>query len=184
MSTEETSDTTTGELRLSILGMRCAGCVSAVEGALASVKGVKSVAVNFADHSALVKGDADADALTQAVRAAGYDAAVMEGLEDPAEQEEQEMQRYRTLMKKAAVAASLGVPLMLADQFGWLPAIGSAAGTMVLARSCPDYPGYSGLLGLAFLHRCYQIPASWADQYGYPDCLGYRFGLVLFFCGY
>ncbi len=128
MSTEETSDTTTGELRLSILGMRCAGCVSAVEGALASVKGVTSVAVNFADHSALVKGDADADALTQAVKAAGYDAAVMEGLEDPAEQEEQEMQRYRTLMKKAAVAASLGVPLMLADQFGWLPAIGSAAG--------------------------------------------------------
>jgi len=128
MSTEETSDTTESEVRLSILGMRCAGCVSAVEGALAEVEGVTSVTVNFADHSAQVKGDADAEALTKAVKAAGYDAAVMEGLEDPAEQEEQEMQRYRSLMKKAAVAASLGVPLMLADHFGWLPEIGSATG--------------------------------------------------------
>jgi len=31
----------------------------------------------------------------------------MEGLEDPAEQEEQELQRYRKLMKKAAVAGVL-----------------------------------------------------------------------------
>ena len=30
------------ELRLSILGMRCAGCISAVEGALGSVSGVES----------------------------------------------------------------------------------------------------------------------------------------------
>ena len=38
------------ELRLSILGMRCAGCISAFEGALSSVSGVESVSVNFADH--------------------------------------------------------------------------------------------------------------------------------------
>ena len=82
MSTEETSE----EIRLSILGMRCAGCVSAVEGALAAVDGVASVSVNFADHSAMVRGHADPDALKQAAKDAGYDAAVMEGLEDPAEQ--------------------------------------------------------------------------------------------------
>ena len=83
MSAEEISD----EIRLSILGMRCAGCVSSVEGALAAVDGVTSVSVNFADHSAMVKGLADPEALNEAVRAAGFDAAVMEGLEDPAEQE-------------------------------------------------------------------------------------------------
>ena len=124
MSTEETSD----EIRLSILGMRCAGCVSSVEGALAAVDGVTSVSVNFADHSAMVKGLADPEALNEAVRAAGFDAAVMEGLEDPAEQEEQEMQRYRKLMKKAAVAGAFGALLMLAEHFNWLPEIGSAAG--------------------------------------------------------
>ena len=124
MSTEETSD----EIRLSILGMRCAGCVSAVEGALAAVDGVTSVSVNFADHSAMVKGYADPEALKQAAKDAGYDAAVMEGLEDPAEQEEQELQRYRKLMKKASVAGIFGALLMLAEHFSWLPEIGSATG--------------------------------------------------------
>ncbi|MDD1613590.1 MAG: heavy metal translocating P-type ATPase, partial [Methylococcaceae bacterium] len=124
MSTEKTSD----EVRLSILGMRCAGCVSAVEGALAAVDGVTSVSVNFADHSAVIKGHADPDALKQAAKEAGYDAAVMEGLEDPAEQEEQELQRYRKLMKKAAVAGSFGAMLMVVEHLGWLPTIGSEAG--------------------------------------------------------
>lgn len=124
MSTEENSD----EMRLSILGMRCAGCVSAVEGALAAVNGVTSVSVNFADHSAMVKGNADPAALTLAIKEAGFDAAVMEGLEDPAEQEEQELQRYRKLMKKATVAGIFGAVLMLAEHLGWLPKIGSVAG--------------------------------------------------------
>ncbi|WP_036242860.1 heavy metal translocating P-type ATPase [Methylobacter luteus] len=128
MSVQDISDSAAKELRLSILGMRCAGCVSAVENALGAVEGVASVSVNFADHSAMVKGYADPEALTQAVRGAGYDAAVMEGLEDITEQEELELQRYRNLMKKASAAAVLGVPLMLGDHFGWLPEIGSAIG--------------------------------------------------------
>ncbi|HBA65234.1 MAG TPA: cation-transporting ATPase PacS [Methylococcaceae bacterium] len=129
MSTQNESELPMPELRLSILGMRCAGCVGAVETALAEVEGVAEVSVNFADHSAQVKGDADPDALTKAVKAAGYDAAVMEGLdEDPSEQEELELKRYRSLMKKAAAAAALGIPLMLGDHFNWLPEIGSEAG--------------------------------------------------------
>jgi Cu+-exporting ATPase len=128
MSAQEISDTAAEELRLSILGMRCAGCVSAVENALSAVEGVTSVSVNFADHSAMVKGHADPEVLTQAVKEAGYDAAVMEGLEDVSEQEELELQRYRNLMKKASAAAMLGVPLMLGDHLGWLPEIDSAAG--------------------------------------------------------
>ena len=55
MSTEPDPGLTTDETRLSIMGMTCAGCVSTVEGALAAVPGVDSVAVNFADHSAMVK---------------------------------------------------------------------------------------------------------------------------------
>jgi len=124
MSTEETSEA----LRLSILGMRCAGCVATVEGALAAVDGVTSVSVNFADHSAMVAGHADPELLKQAVKAAGYDAAVMEGLEDTSKQEEQELQRYRELMKKAAVAGSFGALLMFAEFVGWLPDMGSATG--------------------------------------------------------
>lgn len=125
--TTKTSD----ELRLSILGMSCAGCVSVVEGALAAVDGVTEVSVNFADHSAVVKGHADPALLKQAVKAAGYDAAVMEGFEDPSEQEQQELQRYRKLMKKAVVAAIFGLSLMAADHLDWLPEIGSATGMWV-----------------------------------------------------
>lgn len=119
---------TPNELRLSILGMRCAGCVAGVEGALASVAGVTAVSVNFADHSAVVKGDVDPELLKASVKAAGYDAAVMEGFEDPAEQEQQELARYRALLKKAGVAAVFGVLLMLAEHLGWLPEIGVGAG--------------------------------------------------------
>ncbi|SJM89384.1 Copper-exporting P-type ATPase A [Crenothrix polyspora] len=124
MSVEQPSE----ELRLSILGMTCAGCVSAVESALTAVPGVTSAQVNFADHSAVVKGHAEPDALTRAVKDAGYDAAIMQGLEDPSQQEALELQRYRTLMKKAAVAAVVGAPLMLGEHLAWFPEIGSPAG--------------------------------------------------------
>lgn len=116
------------EIRLSILGMRCAGCVSAIEAALSALDGVVSVSVNFADHSAVVKSQTTPELLIQAVKEAGYDAAVMEGFEDPAEQEAQEMQRYRKLMKKAFVAGAFGAFLMIAEHLDWLPAIGSATG--------------------------------------------------------
>ena len=124
MTTEETAK----ELRLSILGMRCAGCVNAIESALAAVEGVTSVSVNFADHTATINGEANPEALKQAAKEAGFDAAVMEGFEDPAEQEQQELQRYQTLMKKASVAGAFGAALMAAEHFSWLPEIGSTAG--------------------------------------------------------
>ncbi|SJM90838.1 heavy metal translocating P-type ATPase [Crenothrix polyspora] len=116
------------ELRLSILGMTCAGCVSSVEAALKTVAGVTAVAVNFADHSAVVQGRANHQALLKAVKDAGYEAAIMQGLEDPSQQEELELQRYRTLMKKAAVAAVVGLLLMLGEHLMWFPDISSPEG--------------------------------------------------------
>ncbi|MEC4749205.1 heavy metal translocating P-type ATPase [Methylomicrobium sp. Wu6] len=124
MSKEETAD----ELRLSILGMSCAGCVSVVQSALTEVPGVIEVGVNFADHSATVKGQIDPELLIKAVKDAGYEAAVMEGFEDPAAQEQQELARFRTLLKKAAVAGSFGALLMLLEYTGWLPDMDSKTG--------------------------------------------------------
>lgn len=113
------------ELRLSILGMSCAGCVSTVEAALANVKGVTSASVNFANHSAIIIGTANLEQLTQAVKKAGYDAAAIESFENS---EKQELQHYQQLMKKAMVAFAFGVPLMLFSHFGGLPDISSNAG--------------------------------------------------------
>ncbi|PPD35623.1 MAG: copper-translocating P-type ATPase [Methylomonas sp.] len=131
------------EIRLSILGMRCAGCIAAVETALQEVVGVKSVNVNFADHSAVVTGVAPPEQMKRALKQAGYDAAVMEGLEDPAEEEQQEADRYRDLMKKASVAGVLGVPLMLGAHLDWFPMMGTAAGT--------EFWTYVALLTLAVM---------------------------------
>ena len=117
------------EMRLSILGMRCAGCIAAVETALQEVAGVRSVNVNFADHSAVVIGSAEAEQLKTALKQAGYDAAVMEGLEDPADEERQEEERYTDLMRKAAVAGALGLPLMLGAHMDWFPLMGTPGGT-------------------------------------------------------
>ncbi len=143
MNNQEQTDPGT-EIRLSILGMSCAGCVSAVEGAIKQVPAVRSVNVNFADHTVTVQGDVDPELLKQAVQEAGYDAAVMEGLEDPAEEEQQEMERYQHLMKKAKVAAVFGFPLMIAGHLGWLPEIGSEAGQVF-------WP-YVSLITLAILY--------------------------------
>jgi P-type Cu+ transporter len=131
MTTQPVTEEAVTETRLSIMGMSCAGCVNTVESALSTVPGVLSVSVNFADHSAMVKGSADPQALKQAVVSAGYDAAVMEGLENPEEQEALERQRYFSLMKKAAVAGVFGVFLMAGEHFAWLPDIGSVTGSWV-----------------------------------------------------
>lgn len=111
-------------IRLSIAGMRCAGCVESVVTALREAPGVERADVSFADHTALVRGDVEPETLIEALREAGYDAAVMEGLDDPAEQEQQERERYHDLLKKAGVAALVGIPLMAAAHLDWLPMLG------------------------------------------------------------
>ncbi|MGR9108917.1 MAG: heavy metal translocating P-type ATPase [Gammaproteobacteria bacterium] len=117
-------------LRLSVLGMRCAGCVKSVEDALLSVEGVTSASVNFADHSATVAGHiADVDALKRSVQSAGYDAAVMEGLEDFSAEEELEQSRYRSLLNKAVVAGVAGALLMIGANLGIMPELGTAEST-------------------------------------------------------
>lgn len=118
------AEDTSPALRLSISGMRCAGCVESVETALRAVPGVEKASVNFADHSAKVEGHVDPEVLKKMLDEAGYQAAVMEELEDPSEQEALEEAHSRDLLKKAAVAASLGAPLMILDHLGYLPHLG------------------------------------------------------------
>ena len=135
------------DTRLSIAGMRCAGCIESVETALKAVPGVSSAEVNFGDHTAVVRGHFDIDDLRKAVQDAGYDAAVMEGPEDPGEKEALEMERYRSLLKKAGVAALLGVPLMVAEHLHMLPMLGGPlAGLfwLVVSGLTLIVMGYSG----------------------------------------
>ena len=145
------------EIRLSILGMRCAGCIASVESALQSVPGVLNVSVNFADHSATVSGAADSDAMKQALKNAGYDAAVMEGLEDPSDEIQQEEARYHDLLHKAAAAGALGLPLMLGAHMNWFPAMGTSAGSNFWTLVALLTLGVMFYSGAHFFHSAFKL---------------------------
>ena len=61
-------------IKLSIPGMKCNGCVSAVEKALGDQAGVIKSEVDLASKSALIESDASLVALVDAIKAAGFDA--------------------------------------------------------------------------------------------------------------
>jgi Cu+-exporting ATPase len=130
-------------IHLSVSGMSCAGCVTSVRKALLAVPGVVSAEVNFAEHTAQVVGAVRPQALIQAIVVAGYNAAVMTGPEDLAERDALEAGQYLGLLRKAAVAALLGIPLMAGDWLGLLPAVGVPADALF-------WPGV-GLATLAVL---------------------------------
>ncbi len=115
-------------VRLSISGMSCAGCVASVEKALNRVPGVASASVNFAEHTATVEGGVETAALIDAVTAAGYEAAALQSMDDGSAKETDERAQFLDLLKKAAVAAAVGVPQFVLGMAGLLPAIDSGAG--------------------------------------------------------
>jgi Cu+-exporting ATPase len=113
------------EVRLSIGGMSCAGCVATVEKALQGITGVVEASVNFADHTATVKASDETDvaALIKAVVDAGYEAAELQGAEDASEKAAAEREEYRSRLRQAAVAGVVGVPLLLSGWLGYMPSL-------------------------------------------------------------
>ncbi len=62
-------------IRLTISGMTCGHCETAVQSALEAVEGVTSVTVDRQGGSATVVGSAAAAALVEAIDDAGFDAS-------------------------------------------------------------------------------------------------------------
>ena len=87
--------------------------------------------MNFAEHTAVVEGTYDVATVISAVKKAGYDAAELKSAADESEKEAAEMAYYRSLLRKAAVAAVIGVPLFIGGMFGLFPVINSPAGFWV-----------------------------------------------------
>lgn len=104
---------------LLIDGMSCASCVSRVQTALQNVPGVSQARVNLAERSALVLGEASPDALIQAVTDAGYGAEI---IADDNERREKQQQTADKAMRRfrwqAALALTLGIPLMIWGMIG------------------------------------------------------------------
>ncbi|MEM6050625.1 copper-exporting P-type ATPase CopA [Erwinia sp. P7711] len=117
----------TQSFHLLIDGMSCASCVSRVQNALQKVSGVSQARVNLAERSALVMGDASPASLVSAVQEAGYGAEVIEDdVERREKQQKTAQQAVRRFRWQAAVALTLGIPLML-----W----GMAGDNMMLTQS-------------------------------------------------
>ncbi|MEK7323436.1 MAG: heavy metal translocating P-type ATPase, partial [Pseudomonadota bacterium] len=115
-------------IRLSIAGMSCAGCVASVETALRAVPGVREAAVNLVERTAAVSGEADSAELVAAVKAAGYDAAELRGVDDQEEKQAVEAAHYRGLLNKTMAAGAVGAPLLIGDLLSWLPPLSTAGG--------------------------------------------------------
>ncbi|WLS77954.1 copper-exporting P-type ATPase CopA [Erwinia pyri] len=117
----------TQSFHLLIDGMSCASCVGRVQSALQKVSGVTQARVNLAERSALVMGDAAPESLVSAVKEAGYGAEVIEDdVERREKQQKTAQQAVRRFRWQAAVALTLGIPLML-----W----GMAGDNMMLTQS-------------------------------------------------
>ncbi|MGM0952741.1 MAG: heavy metal translocating P-type ATPase [Pseudomonadota bacterium] len=103
-----------GQVALSVSGATCASCVNTIEKALMSVSGVTHAHMNLADNTATASGDADPEALVEAVESAGYGARVIED-EDEADdrKQEEDKKQYKSLLVKMAVSLSLGLGLMI-----------------------------------------------------------------------
>lgn len=61
---------------LKVTGMTCNHCVMAVTKALNKVAGVEAAEVNLENAQAVIKGGADAQALIDAVKEEGFEAAL------------------------------------------------------------------------------------------------------------
>lgn len=64
-------------IELKIDGATCNGCVKSIEKALTQVKGVEGVSFSLETKLAQITGNADKEALIEAVEMAGFD--VLEG---------------------------------------------------------------------------------------------------------
>ena len=137
------------KIRLSISGLSCAGCVASVEKALASVPGVEQSSVNFAEHTAIINGQVLVDDLIASVVAAGYGASeLLASDKDQLEEREKlETAHYKKLIRQAALAAALGVPLLIMGMSGLLPELGNVQAQIIwlfIGLMCLFVMVYSG----------------------------------------
>lgn len=106
---------------LIIEGASCASCVGKIEAALNQVPGVASAEMNLAQRTVAVSGNAVPSALVKAVEGAGYKATMSTAVDKEtamAEKEQADKIYYQKLLRKMAVALSVGAPLMAYGLFG------------------------------------------------------------------
>lgn len=97
--------------------MSCAACAGSVESMLGAQPGIMSVAVNFANNTALVEyapEQADPAAWKKAIQSIGYDLLTDDAKETLAEYQQA---HYKTLRTKTRLAVAFSIPLVIIGMF-------------------------------------------------------------------
>ena len=95
-----------------VTGMSCAACSARVEKAVKAVAGVERCAVSLLTNSMAVEGDAPAEAIVEAVTAAGYGASPKGAEKKPVSPKKTEKSEAKTLLTRLICSLALLLPLM------------------------------------------------------------------------
>ena len=95
-----------------VTGMSCAACSARVEKAVKAVTGVERCAVSLLTNSMAVEGDAPAEAIVEAVTAAGYGASPKGAEKKPVSPKKAEKSEVKTLLTRLICSLALLLPLM------------------------------------------------------------------------
>ncbi|UTW12434.1 heavy metal translocating P-type ATPase [Marinobacterium rhizophilum] len=114
--------------QFALQGVSCAACVRSIDKALQAQEGIEAFAINFADRSATVQADIEPGRIIDSIRAAGYDALLVEDDDDQEQLRRAERQHYRQVLRRSLIALALGGAMMLAGLLGWMPDIATVAG--------------------------------------------------------
>ena len=95
-----------------VKGMSCAACSARVEKAVKAVAGVERCAVSLLTNSMAVEGDAPAEAIVEAVTAAGYGASPKGAEKKPVSPKKTEKSEVKTLLTRLICSLALLLPLM------------------------------------------------------------------------
>ncbi|MGN0539610.1 MAG: heavy metal translocating P-type ATPase [Candidatus Fimenecus sp.] len=97
----------------SVSGMSCAACAARVEKAVTGVEGVTACAVNLLTNSMGVEGTASPEKIIEAVRGAGYGAALKESKKSPSTSDNDVLKDTETPKLKKRLIASLAFLIIL-----------------------------------------------------------------------
>ncbi|WP_186755833.1 heavy metal translocating P-type ATPase [Echinicola salinicaeni] len=100
-----------------VTGMSCAACATSIEDTLKKQKGVNAVNVNFANHTAILELERNADPKTiqKAVRDTGYD-IIIDEIEEK-DLEAIQLKAYKNLKKNTIASGILAFPVFVIGMF-------------------------------------------------------------------
>lgn len=113
-SSNEFVATKPADVQLTLEGMTCAACVSAVDKALNKVAGVKQVQVNFASRTADIFGQVNTQDLISSLQQAGYDG---KEIIDPELAQAEQLAQLKLDLKRRSIYAVVGVVFGLGLMF-------------------------------------------------------------------